>query len=681
MIHDQDLSIHANIFKGDWPAGISDFEKDVLPVSAIFGYINLNGDQASQADLECMNAALAPYGSDDGGIWTQGAVGLGQRLMHLTPEDRFERQPWVSADGQRALVSSARLDNRAELLADGEPGLNPISDGELILRAYERWGADCVQHLVGAYAFALWDARQQRLLLARSAIGGPSLFYYAAPQVLAFATMPQGLFALPFIPREIDEPYLADYLVWARPERDATFYRRVKRLPPGHWAGVSPNGVQIRPHWQPDLKREIYFPRDDDYVQAFNELFERVVRDHMRSAAPVGVMMSGGFDSTAVAATATRLLKREEKRLATFTEVPRAGFDGAIIQARYPDETVFVQAMAQQYDNLDLNLVRTDERVFWDDLDRFFDAAAIPFRNASNRVWYEEILRQARQQGVRVLLTGGLGNATISWNGSGLLSQLLRQMKWRRALREARALARQGNARSTMHALVGQGILPLLPAAWSLAIKRIGRQDAPASSRSHWRAYSAINPEFAAMHRADERLREQGLVFHGTRPDTRAMRGDMITGAAGLGDGLATGYRALFGVDLRDPTGDVRMVEFCLALPEEQYLRNGQSRWLIRRAMADRLPRLILENKQRGLQAADWFERLSSAQTQILDELARLETSELARRALDLPRLRRLAEQMPQTDGNAARQMADYRLILEFGLMTGRFLHWFEGAT
>lgn len=650
-------------------------------MSAIFGFINLNGDPASQTDLERMHAALAPYGSDGGGIWTQGAVGLGQRLMCFTPDDGMERQPWLSADGQRVLVSAARLDNRAELLADGERGLNPISDGELILRTYERWDADCVQHLTGAYAFALWDAREQRLLLARSAIGGPSLFYYAASQVLAFATMPQGLFALPFIPREIDEPYLADYLVWARAEREATFYRGVKRLPPGYWAGVSPDGVQVRPYWQPDLGREIYFPRDDDYVQAFNELFERVVRDHLRSAAPVGVMMSGGFDSTAVAATAARLLGREDKRLATFTQVPRAGFDGDIIQARYPDETVFVQAMAQQYDNLDLNLVRTDGRVFWNDLDRFFDAAAIPFRNASNRVWYEEILRQARQQGVRVLLTGGLGNATISWNGSGLVSQLLRQMKWQCALREASALARQGNARSTMHALIGQGILPLLPTAWSLAIKRIGRRDAPVSSRLHWRAYSAINPEFAAAYDVDRRLRAQGPLFHtGIVSDSRAMRDDAITGTAGIGDGIGAGYRALFGADLRDPTGDVRIVEFCLALPEDQYLRDGQPRWLIRRAMADRLPRLILENKQRGLQAADWFERLSGAQAQILDELARLETSELARRALDLPRLRRLAEQMPQTGGSAAQQMVDYRIVLEFGLMTGRFLRWFEGT-
>jgi asparagine synthase (glutamine-hydrolysing) len=163
-------------------------------MSAIFGLINLNGEQVPQVTLERMNAALVPHGSDGGGTWTQGPVGLGQRLMCFTPEDRFEQQPLVSADGQRVLVSDACLDNRAELIADNGFGFDQskISNGELILRAHEKWGADGVQHLVGAYAFALWDAREQRLLFARSAISGPALFYHATPQTFAFATMPKG---------------------------------------------------------------------------------------------------------------------------------------------------------------------------------------------------------------------------------------------------------------------------------------------------------------------------------------------------------------------------------------------------------------------------------------------------------------------------------------------------------
>ena len=136
----------------------------------------------------------------------------------------------------------------------------------------------------------------------------------------------------------------------------------------------------------------------------------------------------------------------------------------------------------------------------------------------------------------------------------------------------------------------------------------------------------------------------------------------------------------MFGVETRCPPVDARLVEFCLALPEDQYLRDGQPRWLIRRAMADRLPPVVLRNRKRGLQAADWFERLSAIRPQICEELAQLEQSELARRALDLPRLRRLVEHWPQGRWGEMQVLTSYRMLLESGLMVGRFIRWFEAG-
>ena len=136
----------------------------------------------------------------------------------------------------------------------------------------------------------------------------------------------------------------------------------------------------------------------------------------------------------------------------------------------------------------------------------------------------------------------------------------------------------------------------------------------------------------------------------------------------------------MFDVQTRCPLLDVRLVEFCLALPEDQYLRDGQPRWLIRRAMADRLPPEVLGNRKRGLQAADWFERLDAIRPQILEELARFEQSELARRALDIARLRQLLQQWSQARLGEMWVSLNYRMILESGLMMGRFLRWFEAG-
>lgn len=605
--------------------------------------------------------------------------------MRFTPEDCYERQPLISRDCQRVLVSNGRLDNRPELMP--ELGIAPSEvsttpDSEFVLRAYERWGEDCPRHLVGAFTFAVWDSRARRLFLARLAIASPPLFYHATRQALAFATMPKGLFALGTVPRRMDEEFLASYLARLPRESDASFYLGIRRLLPGYMLVADREGVRTAQYWQPDLARELHYPRDEDYVAAFLELFERVVADHLRSITPVGVMMSGGFDSTAIAATGARLLAREGKMLPTFTEVPRAGFDGNLPRGRYADETPLVKAMAREHENLESHLIHTEGGVYVDGLDKFFQAAEVPFRNASNRVWYEAILGAAEQKGVRVLLDGGQGNLTISWGGDGLIAQLVRSGRFGRAWREASGIAKQGGSRSAARAMLGRGILPLLPDSLYLVVEGLRKgKEGMSESSSDIYAHSPIHPDLAREHRVEERARStENQVRSRSHADTRGIRLRTILATSGAADGLDIGYNALYGVSGRDPTSDVRIVEFCLSLPEEQYQRDGQTRWLLTRAMADRLPAEVLENRKRGLQAADWFERLKSAQTRILDELVLIEQCEPARRAIDLPRLRRLVEQMPEAHGDADRLFSDYRGVLEMGLMTGCFIRWFESA-
>lgn len=651
-------------------------------MGAIFGLVNLDGSPVESEDLDRMNAALAPHGRDGGGIWELGAVGLGNRLMRFTPQDCYEQQPLITPDRQSILVLDGRIDNRDEIATElgilRPPSETP--DSALISNAYARWGSDCVRHLVGAFTFALWDAGRQSLIVVRSPIASPCLFYHVTSWALAFSTMPKGLFALPFVTRELDEQFLADYIAMEGTEPAASFYRGISRLLPGQMLVVRREGWEVKEYWQPDLKREIRFARDEDYVQAFDELFGRVIRDHLKSLTPVGVMMSGGFDSTTIAAIAAEILEREGKHLPTFTEVPRLDFEGAVGEGRYADETPYVQAMAREYSNIDLNLIHTDGQIYLEGLESFFRAAEVPFRNASNRVWYEAIMHAAEQSGVRVLLDGGQGNLTISWDGRGLLAQLVRARRWGRAWDESRALARRGVARSPVHALFGRGILPLLPDLLYSTVEGLRFRDGMAGrSETARRARSPIRPDYALAHHVQERARSRRKEFSfRSSADTRPLRFRTILGTTRSADGIDAGYQALYGVSGRGPTSDVRLVDFCLSLPEEQYQRDGQVRWLIRRAMAHRLPKEVAENRKRGLQAADWYERLVGNRTKILEELDRIGQSDLARRALDLDRLRRLVEQMPSADGMTDQLFADYRGVLELGLMTGCFIRWVE---
>ena len=651
-------------------------------MSVIFGLYNRNGGPVQKQGLERMSRVLAPYGPEKSSIWTKGNIGLGHRLLCFTPEDRFEDQPLRSPNLERVLLFTGRLDNRPDLIR--KLSLNPtqastLPDSRLVFLAYEKWGQKCVHHLLGSFALVLWDPQKKELFLARSPVTARSLFYHKSPRTFAFASMPKALFQLPHIPRELDYEALADYLASAPAGPDKTFYRHIRTLPAGHWMKVKSHDLTLREFWKPDIYSEIRYSKNSDYAEAFNERFQQAVKARFRSITPVGVLMSGGLDSSSVAAAAAPLLQKEGKKLTAFTEVPSPDFKGPIIKSRYADETPYVREIARMYPNIDLNLIRTGSRFYLEDLETFFRAAEIPFRNASNRPYIEAIFKEAQKQNIRVLLTGGQGNLTISWRGSGLLPNLIYKGHWLRALEQARTLSRQGRARAQWRVLTSQGIMPLLPTPLWTVIQSLREKKIPFFSLSPpWSEHSPIRPDFAKENKIKARARRKGHDFkYRITRDTRFIRLKTLKGF-GLFDSLQTGYQALFGTETRDPTTDIRVVEFCLSLPEEAYNFNGVSRRLIRRAMKDRLPSSVLWNKKRGLQAADWFERLKGAQDQIRKALKDMEQSDLVCRALDLPRLWELFEKIPHAGSDPKKLMKEYRSVMEFGLMTGSFIRWIE---
>ena len=613
-----------------------------------------------------MHAALRPHGSDGGGRWQQGTIGLGQALRRLTDEDQHEQQPLTSADGGLVLVWDGRLDNREELF--GHLGLAPdstVPDSRLLLMAWIRWGDGSLRQMVGAFAFALWDGQTGSLLLVRSPIIAPSLFYHSSAARFVFATVPGALFASG-LPRRLNERKLADMLVQSPADAEATLYQEVQRLPTGSVLRVTSDGeLQTHCYWQPDPKPSIHFASDDDYVAAFNELLERVVAAQLRSAKPVAVLMSGGLDSTAVAAVAAQCLAKQGQRLSAYTAVPAA----AAIQGPgwYADETPLVQAVASRYTNLDLHLLDCAGQTFLDGLEHAFATHERYLPNTSNRVWMETIYAQAAQAGVGVILSGMQGNLTFSRNGEALLAQWVRRGQWSSALRHGRHLA-GGDIRRSLTAL--------LPGPVWLTLQAL-RGRTLSSREQAWLSHSPIHPEFAARHQVGPRARAAGQRYGLDQPgtETAAQLQALMLQDVGQFD---VGFRARFGIDTRHPAADVRIAEFCLALPDEQFCLHGQPRSLIRRAMRDRLPEAVTQNRRRGMQGADWFFRLSAMRPTLAAELERLTSNALAREVLDLERMRAMLDSWPASEGAPP---IDYLLVLERGLAIGCFLLWFSGET
>ncbi len=644
-------------------------------MSAIGAVVFLDGRPATGQMLESMGRALGSLG-DRSDFLVAGPAGLLHRPMAFTPEDEHERQPLVGGEGRFVLVFDGRIDNREEFTAAwGEtPGPLPVPDSRYVLRAWEAWGEVAPQRLIGSWAFIVWDVVERSLFAAVSPSDGRTLYYHHGAGSFAAATMPRGLFVLPGVDRALDELKIADFLLDVV-DLSRSFFVGVTLLPPGHRLRLGNGTIDVRRFWSVEEVRPVRFRRDEEYVEAACALLDRVVAAQLRSRSRVSLFLSGGLDSSAVAATAAPLLASRGERLLAFTEVPRISFPGPVPPGRYADETPLVTAIARRHPAIDLTLVRTGSRSFLDDLEILFDHLEAPFRNVFNRCWMEAIAAEARQRGSSVLLTGSGGNMTMSWEGHDLFSRLLREGRWPRAFREAQALA--GGDLSAARLLVSQGLLPLLPGGVGPVARRAwGLLARHCEDGLDW---SPIRPEFAGACRVAERARSLSQ-----RRVDRSRMGPAEGRAwlLGLGSGRAadTAFRSLHGVDLRSPLFDVRLVEFTLGIPEEQHVRNGCSRWLVRRAMEGRLPREVLENRERGLQAADWFEGLTSARDQLTGELERFGQDDLASRALDLPRCLRAVARWPDEEWPSPRVMADY-WALGKAVMTGRFILWARGLS
>ena len=644
-------------------------------MSGIAGLVRFDGRTVMRRELERAANALNQYGRDRVEIIAKENVGLIHALMRMTPEDRFDRQPQRGASGS-IITADLRLDNRDELVARigiGRPEATEWPDSRLLLAGWEKLGDNIWPRLRGPFSAAIWDPRSRSLTLARDHLGLNVVMWHKAEHFFAFASMPNGLFALDAVPRELCEEKLADFLVLNHADHVTTMYRNVFRVPPAHVFHVKSDGsVKQHRYWSPADIKPVRLFSDADYADGLRECLELAVRRQMRSLHPVGCLLSGGLDSSSVSILAARALTERNQRLVAFTGVPRHDFDGAVPDGCYADETPYVDAIEKQAGNIDVEYVRNDECDDFAQLERFFIALDGPVRNPTNFGWMIAILQRARTKGRRVLLSGLYGNYTISWNG---WSQPVGHLLHGRLLLAYRQwqLYYRSTSYSRWVALRKLFVEPVIPA-------RLGDW---ADRRRHptriapWQDHAPIRADFAATMGIGARAKKVGHDFlYRMRPDERAKGLAQIDY---IGDWHAA-EKAVTGVEVRDPTADMDVVCYCFGVPPEQYLTEGIDRSLIRRAMWGLLPEIVLTNRLSGLQGADWHEKLESQRSQLAYEIAEFSKSPLARKAIDLVRLQNAIRNLPKGGWHTAEVFREYNLALMRGVAGGRFLRWIKSA-
>src|SRR5580704_6565253 len=646
-------------------------------MSALVGIVALDGAPVDrEMEAGASRVITASYAGRTIVRRVAGAVFV-QRAPSAGPRLHGETHPLMVGDGPALFAALARLDNREELGASlglGGAELASVPDARLLLTMYERWGDAGVARCVGSFAFAQWDAVARRLTLGRDCLGNRPLFYHRGPQYVVFATTLKALLALPGVPRAIDELALAQFIaVNHHNEQERTFYRDIARVPSRTMMTIDRDSVRSRKYWAPNFDAPPPYTREEDYIERARELLDIAVASATRDTPHVAIATSGGLDSSAIAATAARLGLAES--ITCFCAVPPPGTQIDVGSHRYFDERDKVEALARMHPSLAVRFVTPARNDPWaEDDTRYFARANLPALGPAGLG--RHLADAIEAAGHRVTLIGNYGNFGLSWAGQLSLVALLRRGQLNTFAQELPAVARESD-RSLARTFAADVIIPTAPPWMRRVINRLRGRD-PDSVAQH----SALNPDFIAEAGLARQWREQGFdPWFGPR-DTNAARWR----AARVFDHnqYVSDIRAMSGEivghEARDPHADRRLLEFALAVPEPMFRQGGVPRSFARRVLADRLPREIIDERRRGANNPAWFRSLNAKRADLARDIERMEASPLARRLIDLPRLKRLMAQWPKDAQAAESRVGEYRFALARGVHVGRFIRWVEGG-
>ena len=642
-------------------------------MTALAGIWNFDGRPDAKASCDQMLKSQQAYGPHGANVWSAGEVAIGRRLFRTLPEDVFDNQPLAARDSPLALIADVRLDNRDELeraLGASSVEVSRTCDAALLLASLERWGEGALDRVVGDFAFALWNAQTRQLWLARDFAGQRPLHYHRSRNFFAFASMPKGLHALPGVPYAADAQAMAEFLALI-PEGRRSFFEGIEAVEPGRLVVVTSEGVETRRFWNPTPESVAREPRKD-FVEGLRHHLDEATRARLRGAnAEVGAQLSGGLDSAAVAATAARLLAPQGGKVIAFTAVPREGYDGPVPSDRISDEGALAAASAAMHANIEHVLVRAGRVSPLHEIDRSFYLFDRPTLNLCNRTWWDAINEAAQARGLTVMLTGQMGNATLSYAGYEMLPTLLRAGRISTLLRVGAELVATGSMRWL--GVLATALGPFVPTSIWRGMTRIRGQGLDVS------AYSAINSAALRERNLQALARQRGLDLS-YRPRTNGFETRLwIVGRASLGN-YNKGILAGWGIDQRDPTADRRLVEYCLGVPMTEFLKNGEPRELGRAALRDRLPGIVIDEKKKGYQGADWHEGLGLALAETRMELERISGCEAAAEILDLDRMKGLVGSFPDGAWHRGEVLNSWRYALLRGLSAGHFLRKVAGV-
>lgn len=538
-------------------------------MSVICGIVRFDGKIVNKEEIKNMLNTMKNHSNDSEGIWIDGNVGFAHKMLWTTPESLHENQPLVSNDGDLVLTADARIDNRDELfekLEINENDFKIVTDGDLILWSYKKWGEECPKYLLGDFAFAIWDKHQQKLFCSRDRFGIRPIYFYFLNEIVYFSSNIDLLYTLIDEPISVNDNAINSFARFTTIGYEETMYQNIFRIPPAYFFIFSKEGLNKYRYWFPEkIKIDYHIPFEEAKQEVYR-LLSKAVEARLRVYGDWGCEVSGGLDSTAISLIAQKATHTQFK---TFSMRYQSYTCDEWEYTKEAITTLGSMPIILDIDQLDVkneyNLHDTVElNKHWPLYGSFIHNYVLGNMMVKN--------------GIRICLTGHGGDHVFTGDYNPILNYI-KNFRFISALNEFFISDKQ------LSVLVVEIIKLLVPQKIKFFVKKY-----------------LLNKDVHLNNQSAENFTDYwNLSFN----DSIKIRGALsyISGNSQVTHIDNNYYRTLElyeNIEFRHPFFDTNLIEYILTLPNYYFYKGGTTKIILREALKELYPSLIYERKDKA---------------------------------------------------------------------------------
>ncbi len=624
-------------------------------MNSLFGIVPLTEQPLQKELLESMAQSLASLNllSNDCQTFINNFIGIGP----------------IKVNGKLKIAMIGHLDNRAELfqfLGISSKEFDSIPDEIIIMEAYTKWKEQCFEYFRGAYAIAIWDNVDKRLICGRDHTGLRPFYYFLNSKYFIFSTNIIGIRELPILKFKLNEEMMASKLMPLAMNNSHTFFEGILRLPAASVLTLKEKNTSIKRYWAPQVNKQISFHSDNDYAVVLRELIVKAVHSRIQRTSPHGILLSGGLDSSAIAVIAARKLRDQGKSLFAVSSVLPENFNGV-----ESDEREFIQEVLNQEDNIDISYIHGK----YSSLMKGFENKVKMINEIPNAFHYMDTMlaQELVKHGVKTVLLGTEGDRAASYRSNDTLVRVFKQLQWKE-LSSLLLQIRQIENISISKLFFNRIFKYLFPSlyyqllqVWKGKKLNVYAYHSPASS-SLIEKYGLKGSELKKHHihllkQGFQKSLQKGLTY-----GTRLIESTFHTFSS-------YGQEACF------PLWDKDVLEFIYNVPPKQFLVGGWKRSLFRRAMGGILPPKIQWRMCKGPYTPDFHRRVLTAESDIINYLETIQNDPTLKnyieKYIDIQQIKQALSQVMPVSGWDEWEIKTQSVVMT-GMLSLKYLMWLK---